>query len=326
MGGERPDKDCSASGSLEWENVGKTPVDSKESLRPIARLSITLTALYPEIADAIPHNRTMTGGPSGSRRRVLSALRNEIVQSVHHWTDELFSFRTTRDKGFRFASGQFTMIGLKIDGKPLLRAYSIASAHYDDQLEFFSIKVPDGKLTSRLKDLAPGDAILVGAKATGTLLLDSLTPGRNLYLLGTGTGLAPFLSLVRDPEVYERFEKVVLVHGCRLVRDLAYRSKLADELPADEILGDLVRDKLVYYPTSTREPFKNRGRITDLIASGTLASDVGLPPIGKEHDRFMLCGSVQMLADIRVLLEGAGLSEGSTTTPGEFVVEKAFVE
>ena len=256
----------------------------------------------------------------------MSALRNEIVRSVHHWTEELFSFRTSRDKGFRFASGQFAMIGLRIDGKPLLRAYSIASAHYDDELEFFSIKVPDGKLTSRLKDLAPGDEILVGAKATGTLLLDSLTPGRNLYLLGTGTGLAPFLSLVRDPDVYERFEKVILVHGCRQVRDLAYRSKLADELPADEILGDLVRDKLVYYPTITREPFKNRGRITDLIASGTLASDVGLPPIGKQDDRFMLCGSVQMLADLRPLLEGAGLREGSTTVPGEFVVEKAFVE
>jgi ferredoxin--NADP+ reductase len=256
----------------------------------------------------------------------LSALRNEIVRSVHHWTEELFSFRTSRDKGFRFASGQFTMIGLRIDGKPLLRAYSIASAHYDDELEFFSIKVPDGKLTSRLKDLTPGDTVLVGAKATGTLLLDSLTPGRNLYLLGTGTGLAPFLSLVRDPEVYERFEKVILVHGCRQVRDLAYRSKLADELPADEILGDLVRDKLVYYPTITREPFKNRGRITDLIANGTLANDVGLPPIGKQDDRFMLCGSVQMLADLRTLFEGEGLSEGSTTVPGEFVVEKAFVE
>jgi ferredoxin/flavodoxin---NADP+ reductase len=256
----------------------------------------------------------------------LSALRNETVLSVHHWTDELFSFRTTRDKGFRFASGQFTMIGLKIEGKPLLRAYSIASAHYDDQLEFFSIKVPDGKLTSRLKDLTPGDPVLVGAKATGTLLLDSLTPGRNLYLLGTGTGLAPFLSIVRDPEVYERFEKVILVHGCRHVRDLAYRSALSADLPADEILGDLVRDKLVYYPTITREPFRNRGRISDLIANGTLASDVGLPPIARETDRFMLCGSVHMLADIRKLLENAGLTEGSTTVPGEFVVEKAFVE
>lgn len=256
----------------------------------------------------------------------MSALRNETVLSVHHWTDELFSFRTTRDKGFRFASGQFTMIGLKVKGKPLLRAYSIASPHYVDELEFFSIKVADGKLTSHLKNLVPGDPVLVGAKAVGTLLLDSLTPGRNLYLLGTGTGLAPFLSLVRDPEVYERFEKVILVHGCRHVRDLAYRSTLADELPADEILGDMVRDKLVYYPTVTREPFKYRGRISHLIENGTLANDVGLPPMSRENDRFMLCGSVQMLADIKALLEGMGLAEGSTTTPGEFVVEKAFVE
>ena len=256
----------------------------------------------------------------------MSALRNESVLSVHHWTDELFSFRTTRDKGFRFASGQFVMMGLKIDGKPLLRAYSIASPHYADELEFFSIKVPDGALTSRLKDLAPGDQVLVGAKPVGTLLLDSLIPGRNLYLIGTGTGLAPFLSLVRDPDIYERFEKVVLVHGCRHVRDLAYRSRLADELPADEVLGGLVREKLIYYPTVTREPFRYRGRISHLIENGTLARDVGLPPIGKESDRFMLCGSVQMLADLRTILQGAGLTEGSTTVPGEFVVEKAFVE
>ncbi len=256
----------------------------------------------------------------------LSALRNETVLSVHHWTDELFSFRTTRDRGFRFASGQFTMIGLKVGTRPVLRAYSIASAHYDEELEFFSIKVPDGELTSRLKNLSPGDAVLVGAKATGTLLLDSLTPGSNLYLLGTGTGLAPFLSIVRDPQVYERFEKVILVHGCRHVRDLAYRSRLADELPADEILGDLVRDKLIYYPTVTREPFKYRGRISHLIENGTLARDIGLPPIAPETDRFMLCGSVQMLADLRTILERNGLREGSTTTPGEFVVEKAFVE
>jgi ferredoxin--NADP+ reductase len=218
------------------------------------------------------------------------------------------------------------MIGLRIEGKPLLRAYSIASAPYDEALEFFSIKVPDGKLTSRLKDLAPGDPVLVGAKATGTLLLDSLTPGRNLYLLGTGTGLAPFLSIVRDPEVYERFEKVILVHGCRHMRDLAYRSTLADALPADEILGDAVRDKLIYYPTVTREPFKYRGRIPHLLENGTLTRDIGLPPIAKESDRFMLCGSVQMLADLRTILQGAGLAEGSTTTPGAFVVEKAFVE
>lgn len=256
----------------------------------------------------------------------MSALRNETVLSVHHWTDELFSFRTTRDKGFRFACGQFAMIGLRLDGKPLLRAYSIASPNYHDELEFFSIKVPDGKLTSRLKDLAPGDPILVGNKATGTLLLDSLLPGRNLYLLGTGTGLAPFLSVVQDPEVYDRYEKVILVHGCRFVRDLAYRSWIAEHLPQNEVLGDIIREKLVYYPTVTREPFDHRGRISLLIENGTLARDVGLPPIDKSTDRFMLCGSVQMLADLRALLEGLGLEEGSQSTPGEFVVEKAFAE
>lgn len=256
----------------------------------------------------------------------MSAFRNETVLSVHHWTDELFSFRTTRDKGFRFACGQFAMIGLQVEGKPLVRAYSIASPNYHDELEFFSIKVADGRLTSRLKHVAPGDPILVGNKATGTLLLDSLLPGRNLYLLGTGTGLAPFLSVVQDPEVYERFEKVILVHGCRFVCDLAYRSWIAETLPADEILGETIRQQLVYYPTVTREPFDHRGRISHLIAEGTLAQDVGLPPIHKDTDRFMLCGSVQMLLDIRTLLEECGLQEGSQTTPGEFVVEKAFVE
>lgn len=256
----------------------------------------------------------------------MSAFRNETVLSVHHWTDELFSFRTTRDKGFRFASGQFVMMGLKIENRPVVRAYSIASAHYDEELEFFSIKVPDGALTSRLKDLAVGDPVLVGAKPVGTLLLDSLTPGRNLYMIGTGTGLAPFLSLARDPEAYERFEKVILVHGCRHVRDLAYREKLTDELPADEILGEMVREKLIYYPTVTREPFKYRGRVSHLLENGKLAEDIGLPPISKENDRFMLCGSMHMLKDLRTILEAKGLEEGSTTTPGEFVVEKAFVD
>jgi ferredoxin/flavodoxin---NADP+ reductase len=256
----------------------------------------------------------------------LSAFRNETVLSVHHWTDELFSFRTTRDKGFRFASGQFVMIGLEVDKKPLVRAYSIASPHYADELEFFSIKVPDGKLTSKLKDMKVGDHVLVGAKPVGTLLLDSLTPGRNLYMIGTGTGLAPFLSLARDPEAYERFEKVILVHGCRHVRDLAYREQLTDELPADEVLGDLVRDKLIYYPTVTREPFKYRGRVSHLLENGKLAEDIGLPPISKENDRFMLCGSIQMLNDLRAILEAKGFEEGSTTTPGQFVVEKAFVD
>ena len=256
----------------------------------------------------------------------MSAFYREKVLSVQHWTDTLFSFRATRDTGFRFQNGQFAMIGLEIDGRPLLRAYSMASANHEEELEFFSIKVQDGPLTSRLQKIKEGDTILVGRKATGTLITDNLLPGKRLMLLSTGTGLAPFASLIKDPEVYDQYESIVLVHGCRQVSELAYGERLVASLREDELFGELLADKLIYYPTVTREPFKNRGRITDLIANGTLANDVGLPPIGREHDRFMLCGSVQMLADIRTILEGAGLSEGSTTVPGEFVVEKAFVE
>lgn len=256
----------------------------------------------------------------------MSALRNEIVRSVHHWTEELFSFRTSRDKGFRFASGQFTMIGLKIDGKPLLRAYSIASAHYDDELEFFSIKVPDGPLTSRLQHLKEGDRIIVGRKATGTLVLDNLEPGRNLYLLGTGTGLAPFMSIIRDPETYERYERVVLLHGCRRVAELAYGDTIARDLPRDEFLGASVRDQLIYYPTVTREAFRNQGRITDLITSAKLFDDIGLPRLDPARDRVMLCGSPQMVGETRRILDAAGFGEGNHGEPGQFVVERAFVE
>ena len=221
----------------------------------------------------------------------MSALRNEIVRSVHHWTEELFSFRTSRDKGFRFASGQFTMIGLKIDGKPLLRAYSIASAHYEDELEFFSIKVPDGKLTSRLKDLAPGDRGAGGRQ--GHRDAAARQPDAGPQPLSAGHRHRPRAVPVdrARPGGLRAFREGDPGPWLPPGADLAYRSKLARELPADEILGDMVRDKLVYYPTITREPFKNRGRITDLIASGTLASDVGLPPIGRQDDRFMLCGS-----------------------------------
>jgi len=257
----------------------------------------------------------------------VSALRNETVLSVHHWTDELFSFRTTRDKGFRFASGQFTMIGLKVEGKPVLRAYSIASAHYVDELEFFSIKVPDGRLTSRLKDLAPGDPVLVGAKATGTLLLDSLTPGRNLYLLGTGTGLAPFLSIVRDPDTWERFDRVVVTHGVREVVDLAYRDFFEKELPNHEYFGEAVRAKLAYYPTVTREAFRNTGRLDELLASGKLCADIGLPPLDPAHDRAMICGSPAMLASLSTLLDERGFVVSPRIgTPGDYVIERAFVD
>ena len=255
----------------------------------------------------------------------MSNFNEEQVLSVHHWTDTLFSFRTTRDPSFRFRNGEFTMIGLKLGPKPLLRAYSLVSANYEEELEFFSIKVQDGPLTSRLQHLKVGDPVVVSRKATGTLVVDNLHSGRNLYLLGTGTGLAPFLSIIKDPETYERFEKVVLIHGCRQVAELAYGETITT-LPEDELLSDSIGDKLVYYPTVTREPFRNRGRITDLITSGKLFADIGVAPLERAHDRVMLCGSPQMLADVRTLLDASGFVEGNHGEPGDFVIEKAFVE
>ena len=256
----------------------------------------------------------------------MSNLLHETVTGVRHWTPTLFSFTTTRDPAFRFLSGQFTMIGLPVDGKPLLRAYSMASPHYDEQLEFFSIKVPDGPLTSRLQLIKEGDEVLVGRKAVGTLVQDSLLPGRSLYLLGTGTGLAPFASIARDPDVYDRFERVVLVHGCREVAELAYGEEVVARLQDDELLADTVRGKLLYYPTTTREPFRNQGRVTTLLDSAKLTDDLGLPPINPSDDRMMLCGSPAFLADMVALLDRHGFTEGSSSAPGTYVIEKAFVE
>jgi ferredoxin--NADP+ reductase len=256
----------------------------------------------------------------------MSNFNQESVLSVHHWTDTLFSFTTTRDPSFRFRNGEFTMIGLKIGEKPLLRAYSVASANYEDRLEFFSIKVPDGPLTSRLQHLKTGDEVIVSRKATGTLVIDNLQNGRNLYLIGTGTGLAPFLSVIKDPETYERFDKVVLLHGCRRVAELAYGEMITEQLPNDELIGGLVRNQLIYYPTVTRDPFRNRGRITDLIASGKLFTDAGLAPLAAEHDRIMICGSPALVSDMRALLAAKGLVEGNHGEPGQFVVERAFAE
>jgi len=256
----------------------------------------------------------------------MSAFNKERVLSVHHWTDRLFSFTTTRDPAFRFDNGQFAMIGIEVNGKPLVRAYSMVSANHDDTLEFLSIKVPDGPLTSRLQHLREGDTLFVGRKATGTLVLDSLLPGKRLYLFGTGTGLAPFMSLIRDPEVYDRYERVVLVHGCRFVKELAYMERITEELPDDPILGEMVRDKLIYVPTVTREPFRTNGRITALIETGRLAEITGLPQLAAADDRVMLCGSPQMLADLKALLEARGFEEGSSSRPGQYVIEKAFVE
>ncbi|MFI5014961.1 MAG: ferredoxin--NADP reductase [Hyphomicrobiales bacterium] len=256
----------------------------------------------------------------------MSSLDRERVLGVHHWTDTLFSFSTTRSPSFRFRSGQFTMIGLDIDGRPLLRAYSMASANYEERLEFFSIKVPDGPLTSRLQHLEEGDTVLVNRKATGTLIHDNLIAGRTLYLLGTGTGLAPFLSIIKDTYTYDRYDKVVLVHGCRQVAELAYGEFIQRELPDHEFLGDLVRGKLIYYPTVTREPFRNRGRLTDLITSNTLTEELGLPRLDHEHDRVMMCGSPSMLADLRAILDERGFVEGNHASPGHYVIERAFVE
>jgi ferredoxin--NADP+ reductase len=256
----------------------------------------------------------------------MSTIRSETVTSVRHWTDSLFSFTTTRDAGFRFRSGQFAMIGLEVAGRPLLRAYSLASANYEENLEFFSIKVPDGPLTSRLQHLEAGDQILVNGKPTGTLILDNLLPGRHLYLMSTGTGLAPFLSIIKDPETYERYEKVVLVHGCRQVAELAYGDFITEELPQHEFLGELISEKLVYYPTVTREPFRNRGRLTDLITSNTLFDDIGLPTMSVAEDRVMMCGSPSMLADLVAIVRDLGFEEGNHSEPGQYVIEKAFVE
>ncbi|MBC8050921.1 MAG: ferredoxin--NADP reductase [Chitinophagales bacterium] len=256
----------------------------------------------------------------------MSAVTQETVLSVRHWNDGLLSFSATRTPTFRFENGQFTMIGLEVDGRPILRAYSMVSPNHEETLEFFSIKVPDGPLTSRLQHIKPGDAILIGKKPTGTLIIDNLLPGSALYLLATGTGLAPFMSIIRDPETYERFEKVVLVHGCRQVADLAYRDLLTSELATHEFLGDMVREKLIYYPTVTREPFENRGRITDLISSGRLFTDIGLDPFDAASDRVMLCGSPDMNAELRATLEAIGFEEGSSGKPGHYLIEKAFVE
>ena len=258
--------------------------------------------------------------------KARGAFYVERVTYVRHWTESLFTIRTTRDAGLRFESGQFVMLGLEVNGKPLLRAYSVASAYYADELEFYSIKVADGPLTSHLMKIREGDEILIGRKPTGTLVLDGLRPGKNLYLLGTGTGLAPFLSLVRDPEVYERYEKVIVTHTVREVADLSYREFLSEELPNDPDLGEMVEPKLIYYPTVTREPFANQGRITDLITSGKLFEDIGLPPLDPARDRVMLCGGPSVLADLKAMLLARGYEEGSVAKPVDFVLERAFVE
>jgi ferredoxin--NADP+ reductase len=248
------------------------------------------------------------------------------VTSVTHWNETLFSFKVTRPAGFRFANGQFVMIGLIHNDKNILRAYSMASPNYEDELEFFSIKVADGELTSKLQLIKIGDTLIMGERCHGTLVDDNLLEGKNLYLLSTGTGLAPFMSIIQDPEIYERYEKVILVHGCRFKSELAYQELIKNELPNNEYFGDMVRDKLIYYPSVTREEYTNNGRITDLIKCGKLFSDIGLSTPTLADDRFMICGNQFMLKDFADLLESKGFKEAKDYEKGHFVVERAFVE
>ena len=257
----------------------------------------------------------------------MSNFISETVVSVHHWNDTLFTFRTTRDPGLRFINGQFVMIGLEVNGRPLMRAYSIASANYEEHLEFFSIKVQDGPLTSRLQHLQPGDKLLVSRKPTGTLVLRDLKPGKRLFLFATGTGLAPFMSLIHDPETYERFEKIILIHGVRWTNELAYHDYIEQDLKDHEYLGEEIRDKLVYYPTVTREPFRNNGRQTDLITSGKLFRDIDQSPLDPATDRAMICGSPAMLKEISAMLDGYGFQiSPHIGEAGDYVIERAFVE
>jgi len=249
----------------------------------------------------------------------------ETVLAVEHYTDRLFRFRLTRPQSFRFRSGEFVMIGLpKEDGKPLLRAYSVASPAWDEELEFYSIKVPDGPLTSRLQAIQPGDKVLLGRKPTGTLVLDALTPGKRLYMFSTGTGFAPFASLVRDPDTYERYEQVIVTHTCRDVAELTYSKNLVASLKDDPLVGEMVEGKLTLYATTTRQSYERMGRITTLIEDGTLFTDLGVPRLDPSTDRAMICGSMEMIQDVKALMLKHGLTEGSNAAPAEFVIEKAF--
>jgi ferredoxin/flavodoxin---NADP+ reductase len=257
-----------------------------------------------------------------------SSFNTARVLWVRHWNAHLFSFAVERPASFRFRSGEFVMLGLPADGRPLLRAYSIASPAWAEELEFLSIKVPDGPLTSRLQGIAPGDELYLGRKPTGTLVTDALLPGRRLFLFATGTGLAPFLSIVRDPDVYDRFAQVVLVHSVRRVSDLAYAEELTAQLAGDPLVQDQALLQFHYVPTVTREPFRTQGRIGALIDNGELFRGKVVGPAGldPEIDRFMLCGSSAMIREFQQRLTSAGFIEGALARPGQFVIERAFVD
>jgi ferredoxin--NADP+ reductase len=272
-------------------------------------------------------NSVVTAPPAEpAKKKGGGAFNRETVLEVQHYTDRLFRFRTTRDPAFRFVNGQFAMIGLEVGGKPLLRAYSMASANYEDDLEFFSIKVPEGPLTSRLQHLKVGDDVLVGRKPTGTLVQPNLLPGKRLYMFSTGTGIAPFSSVIKDPEVYDLYDHLILVHGCREVAELQYGVDIVEAAKKNEFFGEIVQEKLIHYPTVTREPYKYQGRITDLIESGKLFADIGQPMINPAEDRVMICGSPGLLRDLLGMLKDRGFREGSSGDPATYVIEKAFVE
>ncbi|MGY6535150.1 MAG: ferredoxin--NADP reductase [Pararhodobacter sp.] len=270
---------------------------------------------------------TQPKAQTGAPLPIKTQPDTQTVIAVRHWTDTLFSFRCSRPRSLRFRSGEFVMLGLADEtGKPLLRAYSIASPAWDDALEFYSIKVPDGPLTSRLQHIQPGDQIILRPKPVGTLVLDALLPGKRLWMLATGTGIAPFASLIRDPETYEKFDSVILMHTCRQVAELAYGRDLVENLQNDPLIGEMVAGKLRYYPTTTREDSPLMGRVTDNLVSGKVFADLGLDgPLTRERDRAMICGSLAFNIDVKAILEGWGLREGANSEPLEFVVEKAFV-
>ena len=256
----------------------------------------------------------------------MAKIIEERVTQVHHWNDSLFSFKTTRGNSFRFENGHFVMLGLTLNHKPLMRAYSIASPNYEEELEFFSIKVAEGALTSQLQKIAAGDKVLLSTKPTGTLVADHLLPGKHLYLISTGTGLAPFMSIIRDPEIYEKFDKVILTHGVRYPSELAYQKTIIEELPNNEYFGEAVKEKLLYYPTVTREQYRYNGRLTELMASAKLFNDINLPTPTLADDRFMICGSPSMLKDTCAILDRWGFQESRQGRQAHYVIERAFVE
>ena len=256
----------------------------------------------------------------------MANLSTQSVTGVHHWNDSLFSFKTTRDRSLKFENGHFLMLGIEVEGKPLMRAYSIASPNYDEELEFLSIKVADGALTSRLQNIQVGDEVFVSSKPTGTLVVDHLLEGTNLYLISTGTGLAPFISIIQDPETYEKFDNVIVTHGVRYASELVYQQFIQHDLPNNEFFGEEVREKLIYYPSVTREDYATQGRLTDAMSTGKLFTDIGLPQADPEHDRFMICGSPGMLKDSCQILNDWGFEESRQGIKAHYVIERAFVE